>query len=110
MKLLVTGAAGFIGYALANRLCARGDDVIGVDNLNDYYDVALKNARLQQLEAFGNFSFEQLDIADTTALQALFKQHRFERVLHLAAQAGVRYSLQNPRAYIDSNLACMLHE
>lgn len=104
MKLLVTGVAGFIGYALANRLCARGDDVIGIDNLNDYYDVALKNARLQQLEAFDNFRFEQLDIADTAALQALFRQHRFERVLHLAAQAGVRYSLENPRAYIDSNL------
>ena len=104
MKLLVTGAAGFIGYALARSLCARGDDVIGIDNLNAYYDVSLKQARLQQLEAFDNFHFVQLDIADAEALQGLFRQHRIERVLNMAAQAGVRYSLENPGAYIDSNL------
>ena len=104
MKLLVTGAAGFIGYALAGSLCARGDDVIGIDNLNAYYDVSLKQARLQQLEAFDNFHFVQLDIADAEALQGLFRQHRIERVLNMAAQAGVRYSLENPGAYIDSNL------
>ncbi len=104
MKLLVTGAAGFIGYALARSLCERGDDVIGIDNLNDYYDVALKQARLAQLESFDNFRFQRLDIADAHALRGLFEQHRIERVLHLAAQAGVRYSLENPAAYIDSNL------
>ncbi len=104
MKLLVTGAAGFIGYALAKSLSVRGDDVIGIDNLNSYYDVRLKQARLQQLESCDNFRFQQLDIADAQALEALFKQHRFERVAHMAAQAGVRYSLENPAAYIDSNL------
>jgi UDP-glucuronate 4-epimerase len=104
MKLLVTGAAGFIGYSLANSLCARGDDVIGIDNLNDYYDPGLKQARLQQLEARDNFRFLRLEMADPGALKALFAEHRFERVLHMAAQAGVRYSLENPAAYIDSNL------
>jgi len=104
MKLLVTGAAGFIGYALADRLCQRGDDVVGIDSLNDYYDVGLKQARLAQLKVHDNFRFVELDIADTDALEALFKQHEFNRVLNMAAQAGVRYSLENPRAYIDSNL------
>ncbi len=104
MKLLVTGAAGFIGYALARSLCERGDDVIGIDNLNDYYDVALKQARLAQLEAFENFHFVQLDMANAEALRGLFERHRIERVLNMAAQAGVRYSLENPAAYIDSNL------
>jgi len=104
MKLLVTGAAGFIGQALAARLCERGDLVIGIDNLNDYYDVSLKQARLQQLEEHGNFRFQRLDLADSAALDALFGEHKFERVLHMAAQAGVRYSLKNPRAYVDSNL------
>ena len=104
MKLLVTGAAGFIGYSLAKDLCLRGDEVIGIDNLNDYYDVGLKQARLQQLEECHGFTFRRLDIADSDALTALFENERFERVVHLAAQAGVRYSLQNPAAYIDSNL------
>ena len=104
MKILVTGAAGFIGYALADRLCRRGDDVIGIDNLNDYYDVGLKQARLAQLKVHDNFRFVELDIADTDALLGIFEQQAFERVLHMAAQAGVRYSLENPRAYIDSNL------
>ncbi len=104
MKLLVTGAAGFIGYALAHSLCQRGDDVVGIDNLNDYYDVGLKQARLQQLATFKNFHFIKMDIADSAALEGLFKKFRFDRVLNMAAQAGVRYSLENPRAYIDSNL------
>lgn len=104
MKLLVTGAAGFIGYALADSLCQRGDDVVGIDNLNQYYDVELKQARLAQLKAYDNFQFVTMDIADADALDKLFKQHEFERVLNMAAQAGVRYSLENPRAYIDSNL------
>jgi UDP-glucuronate 4-epimerase len=104
MKLLVTGAAGFVGHALCDSLCRRGDDVVGIDNLNDYYDVNLKRARLQQLEAHANFQFLKLDLVDADALQALFQQHRFDAVLNLAAQAGVRYSLENPRAYIDSNL------
>ena len=104
MKLLVTGAAGFIGHAVADKLCRRGDDVVGIDNLNDYYDPDLKQARLGQLAAQANFKFIKLDLADTDALQTLFKTHRFERVVIMAAQAGVRYSLENPRAYIDSNL------
>jgi UDP-glucuronate 4-epimerase len=104
MKVLVTGAAGFIGHALALNLCRRGDEVVGIDNLNHYYAVELKQARLQQLEAFNNFNFVNLDIAETKGLDDLFKQNRFDRVLNMAAQAGVRYSLENPRAYIDSNL------
>ena len=104
MKLLVTGAAGFIGQALAMQLCERGNQVFGIDNLNDYYDVSLKQARLQQLEAYDNFQFQRLDLADAAALDALFREQEIERVLHLAAQAGVRYSLKNPRAYVDSNL------
>jgi len=104
MRLLVTGAAGFIGYALADRLCQRGEDVVGIDNLNNYYDVGLKQARLAQLKAHDNFHFVEMDLADSNAMDGLFKQHDFERVLNMAAQAGVRYSLENPRAYIDSNL------
>jgi UDP-glucuronate 4-epimerase len=104
MKLLVTGVAGFIGYASAKKLCARGDDVVGIDNLNNYYDVSLKQARLRQLGEFDNFRFQQLDIADAQAMQDLFDRYRFERVVNMAAQAGVRYSLENPSAYIDSNL------
>ena len=104
MKLLVTGAAGFIGHALAHSLCQRGDDVVGIDNLNNYYDVSLKQARLQQLEQFENFHFVNQDIAELATMEVLFKQYRFDRVLNMAAQAGVRYSLENPRAYVDSNL------
>lgn len=104
MKLLVTGAAGFIGYALADRLCLRGDEVVGIDNLNDYYDVDLKRARLARLEAHHNFSFRQLDLADADGMQALFAEQGFARVLNMAAQAGVRYSLENPAAYVNSNL------
>ena len=101
---LVTGAAGFIGMHTSLRLLARGDSVIGMDNLNNYYDVSLKIARLACLKSHGNFSFHQLDIADREAMQALFVQVQPQRVIHLAAQAGVRYSLTNPHAYIDSNL------
>jgi UDP-glucuronate 4-epimerase len=104
MKLLVTGAAGFIGYALAESLCRRGDEVVGIDNLNDYYDVSLKQARLERLQAFDNFRFYPVDLADASALQELFGKQGFERVLNMAAQAGVRYSLENPAAYVSSNL------
>ena len=107
MKFLVTGAAGFIGHQTTLRLLARGDIVIGVDNLNDYYDVSLKEARLQDIAKHpqaSNFKFIKLDLADTSATEALFKAEQPERVIHLAAQAGVRYSLQNPHAYVQSNL------
>jgi len=104
MKILVTGAAGFIGAALAKRLLERGDDVIGVDNLNDYYDVALKEARLQTLADAPAFAFHKLDIADRDAMTRLFAGHEFDAVVHLAAQAGVRYSIENPNAYVDTNL------
>jgi len=103
-KMLVTGAAGFIGFHVAQRLLARGDDVVGLDNLNDYYDVGLKQARLAQLEAAPRFDFRHLDLADRAAMAALFAQEGFEYVIHLGAQAGVRYSLINPQAYVDSNL------
>ena len=101
---LVTGAAGFIGMHTSLQLLGRGDRVIGLDNLNDYYDVSLKRARLARLQVHENFSFRQLDIADRDGTQALFSQVKPQRVIHLAAQAGVRYSLTNPQAYIDSNL------
>ncbi|WP_342131696.1 NAD-dependent epimerase [Hydrogenophaga sp. OTU3427] len=101
---LVTGAAGFIGMHTCLRLLARGDDVVGVDNLNDYYDVRLKQARLARLQAHPRFRFAQLDVADRQAMPALFAAEKPQRVIHLAAQAGVRYSLTNPHAYIDANL------
>lgn len=104
MKILVTGAAGFIGMHTSLRLLARGDEVIGVDNLNDYYDVALKEARLKQLGDHPRFQFHKLDVADQPGMSALFAQAKPQRVIHLAAQAGVRYSLVNPQAYIDSNV------
>ncbi len=104
MKLLVTGAAGFIGAALAERLLARGDEVIGVDNLNDYYDVSLKEARLARLAARPGFAFERIDIADRTRMRELFAAHRLDSVVHLAAQAGVRYSVEHPERYVDANL------
>jgi UDP-glucuronate 4-epimerase len=103
MKVLVTGVAGFIGMHCAKRLLARGDDVVGVDNLNDYYPVRLKKDRLAQL-AQPKFRFSELDIADAAALSRVYDQEQPDSVLHLAAQAGVRYSLQNPAAYIQSNL------
>lgn len=104
MKILVTGAAGFIGMHTALRLLARGDAVVGIDNLNDYYDPSLKDARLAKLTPQAGFRFIKMDIADRAAVADLFAGERFDRVIHLAAQAGVRYSLQNPHAYADSNL------
>jgi UDP-glucuronate 4-epimerase len=103
-KILVTGAAGFIGFYLAKRLIDSGYSVIGLDNINDYYSVDLKKDRLAQLEGFSNFSFIKMDLADRKAMEELFYSEKFDRVVHLAAQAGVRYSLENPNAYIDSNL------
>jgi UDP-glucuronate 4-epimerase len=107
--ILVTGAAGFIGYHVARRLLERGDQVLGVDNLSDYYDVRLKEARLAQLEPSPRFRFIKLEIADRTAVKNLFSAHPIRRVVHLAAQAGVRYSLVNPHAYADSNLVGFLN-
>ncbi len=105
MKVLVTGSAGFIGSAVSLRLLERGDEVIGVDNVNDYYDVSLKLARLERNKAYGDFTEARLSVEDRDGIQALFAEHRPQRVIHLAAQAGVRYSLENPYAYVDSNLA-----
>jgi UDP-glucuronate 4-epimerase len=104
MKILVTGAAGFIGSKTAEVLLARGDEVIGLDNLNDYYDVNLKLARLARIEGRNNFHFVKADLADRDAIEGVFTEFRPERVINLAAQAGVRYALQNPHAYMDSNL------
>jgi UDP-glucuronate 4-epimerase len=103
--ILVTGAAGFIGFHVARRLLADGRAVIGLDNLNSYYDPALKRARLDILRAEQGFAFEQIDLADRPSVERLFEKHRFARVVHLAAQAGVRYSIDHPHAYVDANLA-----
>ncbi len=104
MKILVTGVAGFVGYHLAKRLINDGMQVYGIDNLNHYYDVGLKRSRLEQLQALPGFTFQLLDLSDRPHMTELFKIHTFDRVVHLAAQAGVRYSIENPSAYIDSNL------
>ncbi|WP_394752004.1 NAD-dependent epimerase [Crenothrix sp.] len=104
MKILVTGVAGFIGCVQAIRLLERGDEVIGIDNLNDYYDINLKLARLARLQDYAQFKFIKLDIADRLAIADLFAQENPQRVIHLAAQAGVRYSITHPHAYIDSNI------
>jgi len=109
MKILVTGAAGFIGMHVALRLLERGDEVVGVDNLNDYYDVQLKQDRLARLLPYANFRFAKLDIADIESIGALFAAERFNRVVNLAAQAGVRYSLKNPHAYIRSNVVGLMN-
>ncbi|MBW7929781.1 MAG: NAD-dependent epimerase [Gammaproteobacteria bacterium] len=109
MKILVTGAAGFIGMFVSRLLLERGEEVVGLDNLNEYYDVNLKKHRLALLEKMPGFRFVKLDLADRSGMEALFREHRFDRVVHLAAQAGVRYSLINPHAYIDSNLVGTFH-
>lgn len=109
MKVLVTGAAGFIGMHCAKALLERGDEVVGVDNLSDYYDPQLKADRLKELSPYSGFKFLKLDIADRPALEQLFAEEGFDRVIHLAAQAGVRYSLKNPHAYVESNLVGFLH-
>ncbi|MDO9597568.1 MAG: NAD-dependent epimerase [Azoarcus sp.] len=104
MKILVTGAAGFIGMHTSERLLARGDEVVGLDNLNDYYDPRLKDNRLARLTPHPAFRFVKMDVADRAGMERLFAEEKFDRVIHLAAQAGVRYSLENPQAYIDSNV------
>lgn len=104
MKLLITGAAGFIGFHVCRKLLERGHSVVGVDNLNDYYEVSLKESRLRALTPFVQFRFVKMDLADRDATADLFAKERFDRVVNLAAQAGVRYSLENPLAYVDSNL------
>lgn len=112
MKVLVTGAAGFIGFHISAYLIARGDTVVGIDNLNDYYDVNLKLGRLKELAKHDNthlFSFVQLDIADREKISTLFANEQFDKVINLAAQAGVRYSIENPHAYIDSNIVGFLN-
>ena len=109
MDILVTGCAGFIGAALSRRLLERGDEIIGVDNLNDYYDPGLKQDRLSQLADFANFSFRKLDISDRGEMENLFRKINPRRVVHLAAQAGVRYSISHPHSYINSNIAGFLN-
>jgi UDP-glucuronate 4-epimerase len=109
MRILVTGAAGFIGFHVSKSLLERGHSVIGVDNLNDYYDVQLKEDRLKELEPFTGFSFNRLELADQPGMEALFASQSFDRVIHLAAQAGVRYSLENPHEYVNSNIKGFLH-
>lgn len=109
MKVLVTGAAGFIGYHVSRRLLERGDDVVGIDNLNAYYDPSLKEARLAMLREFPRFRFERIDVADREPMESIFLATRPQRVVHLAAQAGVRYSLENPHAYTQSNVTGFLH-
>ena len=101
MKVLVTGCAGFIGMHVCLRLLGRGDTVIGIDNLNDYYDVSFKEARLKQLVDHPDFQFHKVDVADQLAMSTLFAREKPQRVIHLAAQAGVRYSLTNPQVYIE---------
>lgn len=108
MKYLVTGAAGFIGFHVSKRLLEAGHQVVGIDNLNDYYDASLKQARLELLAQPG-FQFNKIDLADREGMTELFASGHFERVIHLAAQAGVRYSLENPHAYADSNLTGFLN-
>ena len=109
MKILVTGAAGFIGSHVAHKLLARGDEVIGLDNLNEYYDVTLKQARLARLQKLPDFRFVKLDLGDQQGMRELFAREKFQRVVHLAAQAGVRYSIDFPHAYIESNVTGTLN-
>lgn len=109
MKVLVTGAAGFIGAFVSRALLDRGDEVVGLDNMNNYYDVSLKEARLARLQGLKGFNFVKLDLADRPAIEHLFTEERFDGVINLAAQAGVRYSIENPYAYMDSNIVGFLH-
>ncbi len=109
LKILVTGAAGFIGFHTAKQLLERGDTVIGLDNFNDYYDVSLKESRAALLADFDRFEMRRIDLADRDAMESLFAGEGFEKVIHLAAQAGVRYSIENPHSYIDSNIVGTLH-
>lgn len=109
MKILITGAAGFIGFHLCKHLLESGKNVVGIDNLNTYYDVNLKKSRLSILQPYKSFKFKQLDIADRNAMESVFKSDSFDRVVNLAAQAGVRYSLENPHAYIDANISGFLN-
>jgi UDP-glucuronate 4-epimerase len=109
MKVLVTGAAGFIGFHVSSKLLERGDTVVGLDNLNDYYEVSLKEARLAVLQEHPEFSFVRMGLEDRDGMERLFAREKFDRVVHLAAQAGVRYSLENPYAYIDSNIVGTLN-
>ncbi len=109
MTILVTGAAGFIGFHTAKALLDRGDTVVGLDNFNDFYDVSLKEARAAILDDYPNFDMVRIDLKEREAMEALFAKHKFEKVVHLAAQAGVRYSIENPHAYIDSNIVGTLH-
>jgi len=109
MKILVTGAAGFIGSHVSKLLLERGDEVVGIDNLNDYYDVSLKQARLKRIEGQEKFKFIKMDLADRSAMECLFADEKFDGVVNLAAQAGVRYSIENPHAYIESNIVGFLN-
>jgi len=109
MKVLVTGAAGFIGFHTAKQLLDRGETVVGLDNFNDYYDVSLKEARAALLEPYEHFSMVRISLEDRAAMEALFEREKFDKVVHLAAQAGVRYSIENPHSYIDSNIVGTLH-
>jgi UDP-glucuronate 4-epimerase len=109
MKVLVTGAAGFIGFHTAKQLLERGETIVGLDNFNDYYDVRLKEARAALLEPYDNFRMARISLEDRAAMEALFAREKFDKVVHLAAQAGVRYSIENPHSYIDSNIVGTLH-
>jgi UDP-glucuronate 4-epimerase len=104
MKILVTGAAGFIGFHTSKKLLDRGDEVVGLDNFNDYYSVSLKEGRTEILDAYDNFKMVRMDLADRSGIESLFADEKFEKVINLAAQAGVRYSIENPHSYIDSNI------
>jgi len=109
VKILVTGAAGFIGFHTSKQLLERGDTVVGLDNFNDYYDVSLKESRAAVLDAYDSFNMVRIDLADRDAMEALFAKEKFDKVVHLAAQAGVRYSIENPHSYIESNIVGTLH-
>ncbi|NIA28187.1 MAG: SDR family NAD(P)-dependent oxidoreductase [Desulfobulbaceae bacterium] len=109
MKILVTGAAGFIGFHTSRQLLERGDTVVGLDNFNDYYDVSLKESRAAVLDGYDTFKMARIDLADRNAMEVLFAKEKFDKVVHLAAQAGVRYSIENPHSYIESNIVGTLH-